>query len=684
MIEVLVLLAFLFSLWIFGRSLIIACSASGCDWLTIPIGFCLVGLISNIFYFTLGLTVQSMQVIFLCALLPCLFIIFLRGVHRDEWYRLAAVIGVFLLLALPAWIGGEQYYVFRGNHWDQFSYIDITLTFWDNPYHTYQHILANGLPINDVLANGTRGINARPAVNVVGALALPNGIGNIHLLAFLYATALWAMVFSAACFAWKRILESYKLDTSKLLLLIVPPFAYVVGFWGQYIFDINAWSQMASLSLLLAFIIGYIRLLQKLADPLIRGSKSIVSEYVIVGLLAAGAFLFCPENASVQVMLLLVATVLWWIVVRKAPRFIDMLLLVAFSIVVLLIASIPNWGGTVNFLIQQTEFGIGQNPTWWDYFDRYWFGIHSGALFSQIQPAVSYIISWQIEPTAIHGPGLFESFDKYWAGVHIPSIVGYISIFSNLILGSIGMFFVTPDYSIPSLWLLYTWISITVILAALAIYSLSVSLFVRLRNDITTTFLKIFFLSGIVFLSYLFTRGSLWSFGKGLAYLSPYLFLVLCLGLVEASRKTKDNSKCGVVFSDTVIKWFVIIFIISQIAFGVARLYSARDPNGIGYDNAIYPSNQDNAMKTLYLWNMDPSVYKHCKGVQLLPNKDTDPFYIKYVKQKLVYLKVPHLLSTAGKAEDIKTKEVQQPIFTDCNAGFIKFQDTNKWVTVKK
>jgi len=670
MIEVSILLFFLFSLWVFGRSLIIVCLVDGCDWLAMPIGLCLVALLGNVLYFMLGFTAQSIQLLFLCALLPCLFIIFRQGVCRSEWCRLAAVLGIFLLLALPAWIGGEQYYVFRGNHWDNFNYIDQALTIWDNPYPIYQHALANNFFAKDVLVHGLTFMNARPVVGLVFATLLPNGLGNIHLLAFLYVTALWALVFPAACFAWRRVIEAYELSTSNLLLLVGPPFAYVVGFWGQYIFDTNAWSQIASMPLLLAFVFGYIRLLQKLADPLAYEGKPIMSEYVMTGLLGAGAFLFYPENTLIQAAFLLVATILWYAVIRKIPRFTTVVSLAVFSIAVLLISSIPYWNGTVGFVIGQIKFGMGHGPNWWDFFDRYWFGLHSNALFSQIASAVVSDSNWR------------ECFSNYWHGVHVPLVVGSISTFANLILASVGMFFVTPDYSMQ-FWLRNGWIGITVVLAALIVYTLSVSLFVRFRENQTSVFLKAFFLSGVLFLLYLLQKHALWSFGKGLSYLSPYLFLVLCLGLIETSRKTKITSLWSSIFGDILIRWVVIIFLISQIVFGMIRLYSARDPNGIGYDNATYPSIQDPKMKIAYSWNMNPQVYKHCKGVSLLANKDIDPFYMAYVKQKLVYLKVPYfsllpITASAGASE----AGFQQSIVTDCDAVLIKQSD--KWILVKR
>ena len=128
MFELFVVLTFLFSLSIFGRRYDPDLRVNDCDWLAMPIGLCLVGLVGNVLYFMFGFsrTIDPIFVV-MCALYPVLLCFYGRGVRPGEWCRLAAVLGIFLLLAFPAWIGGEQYYVFRGNIWDQFFYLNQAL-----------------------------------------------------------------------------------------------------------------------------------------------------------------------------------------------------------------------------------------------------------------------------------------------------------------------------------------------------------------------------------------------------------------------------------------------------------------------------------------------------------------------------------------------------------------------------
>ena len=503
-----------------------------CDWLAMPIGLCLVGLTGNVLYFMCGFSVQSIQSLFLCALLPCLAVLFGRGVRPGEWCRLVTVLGIFLVLALPAWICGEQYYVFRGNIWDQFFYLNQALILWANPLHVYQHALPNNFLAQDIVAHGLIFVKREPTVILVFSMLLPDGRGNIHLLVFLYVTALWALVYPALRYVCKG-LEAYELETNNRWLLIVPSFAYVVGFWGQYVFDINDWKEMAGLSLLLGFVFEYRKLLQQLASPITYAGKPITRQYFLTGLLAAGSFLFYPENTVMHVPLLFAATVLWCLITRQIPRPRAMVALAVFSVVVFLISTIPNWDGAVGFVIFNTKFGLTQATDWWKYFDSYWLGFHSNALFDQIIGAgESY---WRY-----FDHDWWQLFCNYWQGVQVSPVLGALSVLANLALALIGMYFVTPDYAV-SFWLRYAWISLTIIFAILAGSCLVVTLFIRFRANQATMFLKVFFLLGVIFMFYLLNKGTLWSLGKAVSYMSPYLFLLICIGLLEAYKRMKTT-----------------------------------------------------------------------------------------------------------------------------------------------
>lgn len=307
----------------------------------------------------------------------------------------------------------------------------------------------------------------------------------------------------------------------------------------------------------------------------------------MTGLLGAGAFLFYPENAAIHILLLLGSTTLWYIAKRTTPRFMTAVTLGLVFVSAVLLASFPNWKATLGFLFSQIHFGTGKGPDWWKYFDSYWFGLH--------------------------GHGMFRSV-------------------SDLVASSIGLFFVTPDYSSSVPWdIRGIWIVVTVVLALIVLYGLANTLVIQLRANRVTIFFKAVVLAGIPLLIYFLLKGAYWSLGKALSFLSPYIFIALCIPIVERDMTLlipPTRTRSGV-FGNITIRWFAILFVILQIAFGAARIWSSRDPHGIGFDSSTYPSIQGTSLKTEYLWKMDTSAYSGCKGVYIF--NDKDPFYMEYM-----------------------------------------------------
>ena len=684
MLETLVGLVFLFALWVLGRGVIMACNASDFDWLAMPLGLCVVGLTGNALYFAAGLSIQSIQLVFLFALLACFALILYQRIERGEWLRLLGVCGIFFVLALPAYLGGEQYYVFQGNHWDHLNYINQALALGANPYSTYQNALATDFLAKDLLVHALPLLSLRPAVGLLFAVLLPAGKGNIHLLAFLYVTALWALTFPAACFAWERILKGDGERAKGPSLLLAPPLAYVLGFWGQYIFDINSWSQMSSLSLLLALVFAYAHMLQQLTDPLAPKAQNLMPAFVLTALLSAGAFLFYPENTSVHALLILLATVLWCVVKRIIPRFTVFATLGILIVSALLLSSLPHWEGTVGFLQIQTDWAATARPNWWQYFDRYWLGLHE-RVFPPIKDIWRDI--WAVQDLARHQYRPLPSIADVAAtpslilSVATPSLIlsVVVSVVPNLILSLVGMFFVTPDYDAP-LVMRYGWMALTIILALVILYSLANTLIICFRSNEATIFVKTFVLFGILLLFYFLANRAFWSLGKALSFISPYLCIVIFLPLIEKTRTYVNPRNGSIMFVNVMMRGVAMVFIASQIGFGMARLWAARDPNGIGYSNATYPSIQGIHMKADYLWDMDPGALAGCKGVHL--HNDKNPFYMEYMKQKLAYVGVPYFTEQPvesnyfpGSGQRIGKAPI---IPIDCNAVFMQGA-SGKW-----
>src|SRR5262249_54043113 len=154
----------------------------------------------------------------------------------------------------------------------------------------------------------------------------------------------------------------------------------------------------------------------------------------VVGVLAAGAFLFYPEDTVLHALMLAVATILWCGLARRLPGPRAFASLASLAVCAFLAASLPFWQSTPGFAIHQLGGATGHVPdTWSTYFDSYWQGLRANAPADLVcQSCVSGI--------------------------------------ANRILAAGGMFFLTPDYSAGAT-LRTAWIVATAALAAVTLYN---------------------------------------------------------------------------------------------------------------------------------------------------------------------------------------------------------------------
>ena len=135
----------------------------------------------------------------------------------------------------PRMSAASRYYVFRGNHWDHFGYINQSLTILSHPFATYENAAPAQFLATDVLAarpavgrHATRGGSgvcvdaarqgrqpASTGVSLRHRAHEPDFSGGLLRLEPAFSRATAGRI---AASAWRWVLSA----------------AYVVGFWGQY------------------------------------------------------------------------------------------------------------------------------------------------------------------------------------------------------------------------------------------------------------------------------------------------------------------------------------------------------------------------------------------------------------------------------------------------------------------
>ena len=108
------------------------------DWLAFAVGFSELTLLSTFLYFTCHMSVQIIRIVWLLlGIVSTYFLIRRKLFTRSRIAVLGCVTGLWLVMLLPGLIGGDQYYVYRGNCTDQQTYVEETVAMSMHPINWY-------------------------------------------------------------------------------------------------------------------------------------------------------------------------------------------------------------------------------------------------------------------------------------------------------------------------------------------------------------------------------------------------------------------------------------------------------------------------------------------------------------------------------------------------------------------
>ena len=173
---------------------------------------------------------------------------------RHHWRRmdltvLAGILAVVVLVLLPKWVSSPAFAIFQGNIGDHFYYLGVAFMAMRHDISALE-IAKVGLLVTSgpEIAAPFQLITGRPA-----AALMFGGIAAILrqpalLASYAYLGALQVCVFFAAALITRNL---FKLPS---LLTLWVAIGLAVGFFVQYTFDINAWSQLASISLTITIV----------------------------------------------------------------------------------------------------------------------------------------------------------------------------------------------------------------------------------------------------------------------------------------------------------------------------------------------------------------------------------------------------------------------------------------------
>lgn len=564
------------------------------NWLSFAIGFSEMTIVSTFLYFMCGMSVQVIRIIWLAlGGISVAALIRRRLFTKSSLGSLGCVIVLWLFLLLPGVIGGEQYYVYRGNCTDQQTYVEETVALSMHPIGWYDQRSRDEIGlVSDVLWRGYQwAVRDRPSAGLMIAVMRCNPAGEIYWVVYLFRRFAQAMIaaslFYLLCQTGKCTVRAKRVSG---MIGIAVSVLYCAGFWGQIQYDIDAVSQMASIAVLAALTAVFFRSAQELADGNLCDRK----QYLLMILLAAAGLALYLESALVHGALYLLTGCFLLLRERKGLDWKRIAQLVSIPVLSLVLLLLMNYRIT-GFLRGQIHSSFDtERQSWAGYFNEWWLG-------------------------------------RY--GADDGRITGPVSRFSNCIVSVAGMYNITPNYEryygITALFLT----GLTLLLACLVLFCMIRP--VVEKKERSEWMLWIIVLTGSVFVAGMCLGEKYWSAGKLLYYISPYLYVYLCMPVMRMEKGQKLTARLACLLAG------IMLFSNGKM---VKDQYDNLEVDWArsGY-MGNYPSDMIPGLKRSARFTFDTQDIQGADGVVIrdLSMVSDHQIYLQYLKVKLTCAEIP-------------------------------------------
>ena len=568
-------------------------------------GACIVSIISSLLYFRLNISIAIISVI-LAVFSVALFAIQARNrnITKNDVTLYAVEFVIFLVLIIPGVIRGTQYYVYRGNFWDQYNYISEAITAYDFPW---RYIVSNGPHISDdVYRCGVSLLTGdRPSVTIVFSLLLLGKKGSIFLAAYLYHCMFLSMVFppmfSVIRYVSKQISECYSrkytertINTVAGMIAII----YVLGFYGQIQYDINAWSHLCTIAIFASNLFLFLRYFEDAENGRASNNKYIcnINLLVLMNVVMLGGFLYYVENWSVQYAISCISILIICMLRKYKVSLMQIISIILIPMVSVLVGGI-SCPQVIRFLIHQFDSSVVGTVSYGDYWTNWMYGF------------------WTTE-------GIANS-------ARVPAFL--VSIF--------GMPICVPWWGKGSL-VVYAWMLILFVVFALLVFAIGYRVVILIKNKIYTVgeqFLSIWMLISLLVGAAILIKTREYAFAKYVLYTSPYIWMLISLPLLYVVDFTKGQTKEINIINKLcklVVCALAMVTIFSNVAFlGLRVVDTIKNDKANGF-NRVYPSDQDPGLKHSHVFNLDMDKIGDAEIIQI---EEEFPFYLYYMKISLLY-----------------------------------------------
>jgi hypothetical protein len=508
----------------------------------------------------------------------------------------AGTVAVILICLLPGWTGGPQFRIFQANVYDQMLYLGGSVTFRTLDYASIT-AEANGATPDPVVSSSARNLGNRAAVSIAHAAVASISQHDLIDSSYPFMVAMQVNILFAALFV---LINVFSVGCRLSFFLAS---ALTIGFFQQYVFDINAWPELSAQPLYLLLVAFTVLAFDgRRFDT--GGIPSRLRLGAIFGSLLGAVLYLYPEALSICGIA--AATALVLAIGQRASQSTARFGLAGLGLgagaAVLL--CLLFWAGTLEYMFLNLVQAAGTSPDWWKYFQLYLFGSEQNYL------------AVLTDPGSNHG-----QIATAWFSLPVESVIA-----------GLGLHFLLPTASWPTV-LAIVWKIVLYGFMAVLIKAAAGGVARIWRTDPAGNAARMTgaCIAGCIAPLVILSTGHYWAAGKGLSMAAPLLFLLVTTPLL-AKPEAANTGHVGRLASFT--------FAFAHLALGLMRPILVTEFAGAGLPGLPTAAAQMRDQKATLDWNYRrwAAEIRGCNGVII---EVDNPFMGQLVRRVAIDLGMP-------------------------------------------
>lgn len=559
---------------------------------TIFIGFSLLLLFLSFGYFVFDLNVYYLRNTLI--IVSILFFIYnLKNKNFiSEYFRIFYVIIIpVLFYSLYISLYGEQFFIFRGNHYDSLNYTSLSVMM--NNYSYSEILLLINSPENFkvnvnklfYLKNAVIYFDGRPLVSLLNSLFYISDKVALYEANFIFKIFLLLFVPIST-------IKFFKIFNNNSFINFLFSQLFTFSFWVFYIMEIDANSQLSVIGISI-FITAYI--IENYNFLIIRDWKKITC----LSLLFSVFFSLYIEQAILFTLIFVI-----FLIIKNFTHFKNYnLYLNSFLIIFIFLIFLYPHKYLLGFIIQQTDLGINSNNDWWGYYGAFILGAKS-------------IVTDQIFVENIKSIIKSDNFFEVLKYIHLNNVTDNNQFYYlNIIPSFFGLYHLNNLFDERFIYLAY-FINVLITFGIIYLVSSSLVSIINDNSEVNILFKTVIIFS-ITFFLILIINLSFWSVIKFYFYISFFLFILISNLLDKQTNKLKIILSISILLLSSTVP----IYKYSIFNFGIGK-----------YDS--FPSIIDKDLKMNINWEFKLDKLKFCEKIYI---KSYDRYINTIISSKLTY-----------------------------------------------